>query len=509
MPMLRHYLKTSLYTLVLGVLCLLSLEGVARLDQIENHTVVPSIGTQNNYVDIQFANLNKFMETHAKLDCIFVGTSLVVQDFNPEIVGQAYAHETGETLTCYNFGLPNTRMATVGYLTDYLLKKYQPRYIIVGISIISFKRSTDSDTALQNGDWFTVVKGNPNWRGRLIEYSQAYRYYLRFKSWLDPEFVANLDFIQSLQNEFAASGHWASLKTIWDVTQPVEPNTAVPLVYPLTEEVAGLDHIINLTARHPQTQIILVNMPLSDNYIQVNLGFHERYTQLVAELIAPTELIYFDMAQVDDLPNELWRDNAHLNANGALWFSYWFGQTFAEWQSTQNPRPSPQFNQQVVPPLTELRQASGYTCASVTGYSADDRLLNPEALLYNPNLADKAGVEYYEDNIRTFLCITEMTANQRAATYQIWSLLDTMQFADELTLSTSAQTALNQWNLTYRPQDLKTAGIDYLIFKEGWLNGLPTLAQAQLNDPTQYRQIRYFSSPAVGPFYFVIEPIIE
>jgi hypothetical protein len=79
----------------------------------------------------------------------------------------------------------------------------------------------------------------------------------------------------------------------------------------------------------PQTQVIIVEMPVSDGlYYFFDNGEtdYNRFVARVGELASLHQVPFWRTEALDLIPDQGWADYSHLNVTGAERFSVWLGQ---------------------------------------------------------------------------------------------------------------------------------------------------------------------------------------
>jgi hypothetical protein len=104
---------------------------------------------------------------------------------------------------------------------------------------------------------------------------------------------------------------------------------------------------------------------------------------------------------------------------------------------------------------------------------------------------------------------SEILAEQEdlAALYELGGLLNQMRFEAELDLSETERAHLSQWRSTFQPQDLREAGIDYLIYTHVWRSFTSESAALSLNNPDNYELIEEWEHPALLQTYYLFRVV--
>src|SRR4051794_37844514 len=91
-------------------------EVLARSAPIQSILVAPSVGSEQYQLGPKLLLLDRLIQRDGPVDCIFIGSSMVLRGIDPEIVSAAYRDETGRSIKCFNFGLFSLDAAAAGKL---------------------------------------------------------------------------------------------------------------------------------------------------------------------------------------------------------------------------------------------------------------------------------------------------------------------------------------------------------------------------------------------------------
>src|SRR5713101_2683636 len=130
--------KTPALALALLVLFLVASELTTRTASVRTRLLAPSVGSASRLFELQLARLNALVERQGPVDCIFLGSSLVLMALDPEAFGTGYEGGSGKRIRCFNFGVPGSLVSDVGALADVLGEDYRPRLLFYGVSFRDF-----------------------------------------------------------------------------------------------------------------------------------------------------------------------------------------------------------------------------------------------------------------------------------------------------------------------------------------------------------------------------------
>lgn len=312
------------------------IEAALRVPAVRSRLPAPSVGSNHMYFEIALDRLDEFAR-EGPVDCVFLGSSLVLRGINPAIFGEAYARQTGSgALRCFNFGVQGMSASAAGIAAEYLVNAYHPRLLIYGFSPRAFgqsalDRSLTGDT-LGDLAWARQVQGDFSLEGWLYMHSDLYRYRWMVPDWLD------LD-----SNRIEMRREWeASMPTDDGFTPRTEvlalPRTAkeverVALLFEdfriAPEEIRVLEDFARLDAG-TETTVLLLEMPVHPDAISEYMG-EDVYESFNATIRAHAgRLPYWTTTGLNLIPDEGFADSNHLNPSGSALLSRWLGERVGE-----------------------------------------------------------------------------------------------------------------------------------------------------------------------------------
>lgn len=510
-------LKLLLTTVLLIVALLLPVEVFFRSDFAEDHLLAPSYGTDNDIFEAQLYLLDQFARDTGQVDCLFLGSSIVLQGLNPTVIEDAYRAQTGEDIHCYNFGITGLVGQSAGLAAPILVERYQPRLLIYGASPREFAARNVNTPNLQiiENDWVQYANGNFNWRGFLIDKLAAYRYYLRYRNWLSPDFQESLNLIIATIAQLNDNGQFPNFNARFDIHIPAEPGNIedeTPIFrrlrnfQPNERDLRGVEAIANLDST-TATRVILLEIPVHSSFIDYfNNGpeGYDNFTQAMVDLSAQHDVPFWQVRQLNLIPDEFWSDRTHVNNNGAVLLSHWLGTQLglaAEGGlfddeipvTLLTAPPSPDLPPQDI--ATSYDNPFGLSDAAAIEYPQFDSYgYIPEgAVIFDPD--DTPGdLRLYQYNIGTNIARLHDPAYRRQS-FEVLHLLGRIQqFHD---FPADVQPALQAWRDSGDVSHLRQAGINYLMIPAAWL----MLQDETLIDPQQLEFVRDWTHWSVGVVY--------
>ncbi len=311
-------------TLALAVLILSlligALEGLSHLPWVERH-LPTAIGSSHTDPNLKFGELDILLDREGRIDCIFVGSSMVLRGINPAIFARAYRKQTGQDIVCYNFGVRASRASSISLLSEILIERYHPRLLVYGFSLRDLTGEPFNDRQQQeilDSPWLQYQLKSFNVKGWIIDRSEAVRHFLAFHAWLLPGPDDLKDF--PLGSSYRG---YTPFTTRSDIALQAAPN---PHGFIFTQtQWGGLKCFLSLRT---QTQLLLVEMPASYRLISMVQGGRETFRDLIyqaRDFIVGYGVPVITTIDLNLIPDSGWSDAYHLQQTGAELFSAWLG----------------------------------------------------------------------------------------------------------------------------------------------------------------------------------------
>lgn len=291
----------------------------------------PSVGSESPEFDIKVDRLDRFVAAEGKVDCILLGSSQVNGGIDPVALAEAYEAQSGEKLTCFNFGLSSLVGEVAGPMAQLLVRKYHPSLLILGVSARDFSdKFGEYARPLVNVPWVRYINGEFNRLGWLVEHSISFRYYLGLHNW------------RSAENRPVIARYMQEIDELGFQPLPVS-NTEVGQL----DEVLLTDYNLNpvdvegfaqaLRQNSTETRLLLVEMPVHPEFLPSYVdgsaqAYQDKFLGPIAgmALDAGVPLWLTQQEIAPQVPANGWKDRRHLNAVGAVAFSQWLGYSLAE-----------------------------------------------------------------------------------------------------------------------------------------------------------------------------------
>lgn len=314
-------LAVLILALIVGVA-----EAVARLPLVK--TRVPmAVGSHNPTFDVKIGELDRLVDEQGPVDCIFLGSSVVLNGINPALFEPAYREQTGYSIACYNFGVVALTTQTAGSMAEVLVSRYHPSLLIYGFTLRELAAGVAQGETVHKDimytPWMKYQTGSFNVQGWLVEHLAAYRHYLALRDW--PSFR----FRSPISSGYLplSNGYHPFLET--RTFDPATFNTPSYFAdYQIgPDEWAGLEQI---AALHPDPQVLLIELPLPGFVIDRFDGGAAGYRRVldrVGDYAATQDVMLWTTSDLNLIPDDGWaEDMHHTNDAGAAVFSRWLGE---------------------------------------------------------------------------------------------------------------------------------------------------------------------------------------
>jgi len=329
------------YTLVLAALFVaiyvLLIEAVLRVPAVQSRLPAPSVGS--NYISFEIAleRLDRFA-SEGPVDCVFLGSSLVLRGIDPAIFGEAYAEQTGsDGMRCFNLGIQGISASAASIVAEYVVDAYHPRLLIFGVSPRAFgqsmlDRSLTSDI-LGASAWARQVQGDLNVEGWLYRHSDLYRYRWIVLDWLDLHESHEIEMRREQEARTATGDGFLPRTGVLALPRTAKEVARVTLLFEdyrlAPEEIRVLEDFARLDA-NTSTAVLLLEMPLHPDTISEYMG-EDVYESFNATIRAHAgSMPYWTTTGLNLIPDKGFVDSNHLNPSGSALFSRWLGERVGE-----------------------------------------------------------------------------------------------------------------------------------------------------------------------------------
>lgn len=353
---------TLLFGAILFVIACVIGEILARTPFVQSRVPYQAYGMNHTQLELQLNYLEKYVEKNGAPDCFIFGSSQAFREVDPNIFTQEFNRLTGESLTCYNFGVTGSQIWTTSLLGKILIPMYNPRLVVIGTSFMDYTegREFDINERFLENDWLQYKTGHFTLGGWLIENSYAWRTItlLSYSAPYGMNYHEVLREAHKWDSEIANNGFALSTKAI-DPNLPVEAGFVKNLRLELgnfgmsERNLSALDDIVAFSQAHG-VQVLMVEMTYHPTLLELKdpkgnpradrekiLTFTNKVNARLMKIAAKYNIPFLKFNPSLVIPETGWFDLYHLNRNGALVFSRWLGIQAARILDLSTPVPSP------------------------------------------------------------------------------------------------------------------------------------------------------------------------
>lgn len=531
----RSWIKTFLLTLLFFGLIVSLCEVFLRGHWIQDRVNVPYPTQGYQSANTVIKALDDFVEENGDVDCIFLGSSLAAVGINPIAFEKAYIDQTGEAITCFNFGVSVATASSMGPLAHILVNNYHPKLLVFATAPRSYdgRASYNPEVNFQNTPWAKYHLGEFNLLGWVLDHSYTARYLTGLSEILFKDEETNIDQNEQVSRprEIAAknvSGNYSPLlhfhedAPLYQIKNNITVNRqkiSQPFILS-DDDFTGFKQIIELDQR-PDLTLMVVELPSPKYFFLDPEGAPEPSEQtvfqhVIAKYAREHGVPFWTTNELNLIPYTFFSDGSHMYISGALDFSQWLGKEIGAVMSQQTLGgviPEQYIDQ---PPLKDVDIVRDYYL--VRGLSLENQkayndfqlqfdLVASDAVILNPleNALDRQFVQtilgFYiewskdvnQGNIRDWFAL--MAIQERMTTFK------------DAEFSSKQEQALEAWNSSKSPNLLVEAGVDYLLYTENWDDTATMPVNTPFNNPVNYRLIKYWDYPPLHETYYLYKPV--
>lgn len=317
-PFGQTFLRSVLYLLLFCV----ALEFFARTPVAKFVFPRESYGSSHPHFEIQLANLRDRIARGETVDCVFIGNSQVLFGIDPSAVEKAYYEESGKTIHCQNFGLGGLTPLTSGALSRMLIKNFHPSLIVFETGVLDYANSSmeGTDASIMSSPWMKYQLGIFSIDGWLYDHSNGYRllfgidrtlqYIEKNDTYIEPDGFSRLETKSGTSLEDQIKFFDASLDQL-AITD---------------HQVSGLEGLLALNP--DRVKVIVIETPIHPELYAAKRKVRNLYPDFERMLSIRTTTAGVPLWLTKDvisIPESQWHDLAHLNEEGAAYFSRQIG----------------------------------------------------------------------------------------------------------------------------------------------------------------------------------------
>jgi hypothetical protein len=320
-------LRGILYFFLTIPLFLLGAEIAAR-SPLGTILPAPSVNADSFLFDAKVYALERQVRRDGGLDCLFLGSSVANVDIDPEIVERVYLEQTGETIHCFNLGMPAMTIENANALADAVITRFHPKVILYTVLSRDIDHRVASADFIEKSDWLKFNRGQFSLNGWLVNHSYAWRYFLSWRYWLvtpnrpkmdsETQWLTSKGFqpAQRVNDPYPENQTMTPerLTQLWDVPQRAQ---AVKDFLALQQKGANLVFIEGPVYHDPNADTWPV--------------YEADYLPSLQRLLEADGVPFWRTDAIAvHIPKPNWYDWLHLNSKGAVTFSQWLGEQLAD-----------------------------------------------------------------------------------------------------------------------------------------------------------------------------------
>lgn len=334
-PSIGGGVRTAGLAVLLLLIFIVLAEAAARSGFLRKRLPTPSMGVMHRFVDAKVSQLDDLIAREGPVDCIIFGNSMVNRGIDPEIVGAEFEELTGRPLKCFNFGLGGMLPGPASAMVGVLVERYRPPVMIWGLSSTEFavKVAQNLKKQFRQSPWVGLHNGRWSLDGWLVEHSSAYRYFLRFRIWMErPRMDRKMS---AAEGALSTYGQYRVDEVAEEVGKPLDlekdkrygSRLQTPEVR--TRRLRSMEKTLEIRSR---TGVVVMEMPVHPTLLSaLNRGsnLHEIILGDMAAIADAAGVEFWPSSGTIFIPDEGWSDRYHLNPEGATLFSRWVGRRAA------------------------------------------------------------------------------------------------------------------------------------------------------------------------------------
>lgn len=322
---------TVLLAVVFLLVTVILFELAARSRWAGSYLPAPSMGFSHHLLDLKLSFLQRLVKEEGPVDCIFLGSSSVAAAVDPVVFGQSYEKITGKPIRSFNLGIGALDLPSALILTKILVKLFQPKLIIQGLVAVDFSlhRVRQTGKRIPKNPWIRYQLGFFNLEGWLADHSFFYRYFLRFRQWLEqPEFSALVARKEPLMSPYGFRNLRSKRGFVPDPQKKRTFEKKLAGFNLSQRRINTLKEIMGFCLKE-QMALVLVEMPLHPVFNTFYPGGAKDPQEAMAEVarcVKSRGIVFIAAPHTGFSADRLWLHSDHLNSIGAKYYSQWLGE---------------------------------------------------------------------------------------------------------------------------------------------------------------------------------------
>jgi hypothetical protein len=321
----------STLALALALLAIAGSAGelAARTSFARSHLRMPSVTGWLRSLDVQLDRLDELTRDGRPIDCVFVGSSLVLTGLDPDEFSEQLQARTGKAVRCFNLGVTGATARDTAILARILVERLRPWLVIYGASTRDISPSTNGP-GLAATPWARYWQGDATGEGWLIEHSRAYRYYLAYRN----SIVSGAAEMEGL-GAVRSNGYLPTSGTLMEQSEQVAIGERMLLAQFSDRELSqdqlrGFDDLLSLQAGG--THVAIIEMPAHPRHwpiLRTTAGY-ARFLERMRDTAAARAVPFWPTMSLGLVSEDGWADSVHLNQAGAGVLTRWLADQVAD-----------------------------------------------------------------------------------------------------------------------------------------------------------------------------------
>jgi hypothetical protein len=306
-----------------------------------------SVGNFDYQFEIKWFRLPEYVKQNGGVDVIILGSSLVNNGIDPDVMAQEYYEQTGISLRIFNFGLEGLSINPNSVMAKILVDQYHPALLIYVTEMRDYNAGVglEKEQSFMADPWIQYKQGKINPTGWLIDHSLALQYFLPYKNWTRVDFPQTIHLFRYRSLKTSASGYEVENVIASNIDIPPDPNNPDEKInfetfgnYKIApSRLQNLESILSL-GKKGDTKVLIVEMPVHPTfYVYVGgEAVHKQFQQALSSFVLKEGAYFIPAESCSDIPLAGRANRWHLNKLGAPIFSTCLGKQIAILANEQN-----------------------------------------------------------------------------------------------------------------------------------------------------------------------------
>lgn len=292
---------------------------------------VPTVGGGYSEMDVKLHQLEYHTQKTGAVDCIFVGNSMVRAGIDIHQFETTLGELTSQTINCYNFGVSGMSPTTTEGIIEYLIDRYEPKWIIWGVTALEFDQNSQGALFEQNfkeTNWMRyridsvlTVDGILTDRSFLYRHIKAVSSHIVSNAWRSSQVIWR-PYEQGFLPfpSYRINLHPITLRTVYNDPPPFEWQFQSN-----PPDVQAFEEVMNTLGDSDSTALILVEIPA----LLHSEGSQDYLVNVLADRAREANIPFWETSPYMNLSMVHFADATHFLQSTARAFSEWLALQFA------------------------------------------------------------------------------------------------------------------------------------------------------------------------------------